>query len=281
MRITGPFAFAVAVTSFSTVLTGCFNEPQTTREEVKPAYVLPAEVTADIAAHRNSEGGITLIGSSNLPEGMRIDAELLAPNGHIQAQDSMNVRADGTFYSEEFTNLGNPWPSGMHKVHVYAYLNSAWQSASILQITGEGGTKLRGRIIEKLDSDVIDSDNIVDLVKMVEFPPVAAQPPTPIASLTKEDDAIEHVKHAVLTVDGQRSATDLAANVDLFMHSQGLYPMGGWSAKKADGGRYLVSFDFHDGDDGEQQAVWEYDPASQHVRYINKRAKTMSWTPAD
>lgn len=276
MRITGSFVF---VTFVSAVLTGCFNEPSTKKEDVKPAYILPAEITVDVSAHRNSGGGITLIGSSNLPEGMRLDAELLAPNDHIQGQTSMTLRADGTFSSEEFTNEGKPWPTGKHKVHVYAYFNSAWQTASILEIAGNGGTKLKGKVIEKQDSDVIDSDNTVSLVKMIDFPSAAAEAAVPKAPRSKEEDAIEHVKRAVLTVDGQRSATDLEANVTLFMQAPKTNPIGGWSAKKSDDGRYLVSFDFRDGDDGEQQAIWEFDPATHRVRYVNKRAKIMSWTP--
>ena len=281
MSITRLLAIAAAVASVSAVLTGCFNEPPTAKEEIKPAYILPAEITIDVSAHRNSGGGIILIGSSNLPEGMRLDAELLAPNSHIQGQTSMNVRADGAFYSEEFTNDGKPWPTGRHKVHVYSYFNGAWQTNSILQITGEGGMKLKGKVIKKQDSDVIDSDNTVDLVKMVDFPSFVAEPAAPKAPSNKEGDAIEQVKHAVLTVDGQRSATDLESNVDLFMQGAGLHSTGGWSAKKSDDGRYLVSFAFQDGDYGEQQAIWEFDPVTHRVRYVNKRAKIMSWTAAD
>jgi hypothetical protein len=138
---------------------------------------------------------------------------------------------------------------------------------------------VKGPAIKKQDSDVVDSDNIVDVSKLLLFPPLAKHDAN--SGAPSGADAIARVKHAVLTVDGERSATDLEANVDLFMKSEGLYPMGGWSAKKSDDGRWLVSFDFHDGDDGEQQAIWEYDPATHHARYINKRAKTMSWTPAD
>jgi hypothetical protein len=180
------------------VLTGCFNEPPTANEQVRPAYILPAEITIDFSAHRNSGAGITLTGSSNLPEGTRLDAELLAPNGHIQGQTSMNVRADGAFYSEEFTNDGKPWPSGKHKVHVYAYFNGAWQTNSILQITGKGGIKLKGKVIKKQDSDVIDSDNTIDLVKMVDFPSLAAEPAAPKVPLSNKGDAIEHVEGGVV-----------------------------------------------------------------------------------
>jgi hypothetical protein len=65
----------------------------------------------------------------------------------------------------------------------------------------------------KKDSDMTDSDNTVDFVKMVDFSPVAAQPAAPKPPLTKEEDAVEHVKHALLKVDRRRSTTDLEATL--------------------------------------------------------------------
>jgi hypothetical protein len=65
------------------------------------------------------------------------------------------------------------------------------------------------------------------------------------------------------------------------MQGLGMHPMNGWSAQKADDGRYLITFDIYDGYDGEQQAIREFDSTTHHVRYINKWAKIMSWMPAD
>ena len=62
MSIPRLLAIAAAAASVRAVLTGCFNEPPTAKEEIKPVYILPAEITIDVSAHRESGGGITLIG---------------------------------------------------------------------------------------------------------------------------------------------------------------------------------------------------------------------------
>jgi hypothetical protein len=157
------------------LLTSCFDEESAPKEQAKPAkpaYILPAEVSVEVSAHRTDDGQITIVGTTNLPAGTRIDAELVSPSGKNQGQDQMFVRGDGSIHSSEFSDDGRPWPSGMHKVEISAYFNGAWQSPQILQIVGEGGSKLKGKLIthpEYFDK----SDNVIDFTKALDFPPAS------------------------------------------------------------------------------------------------------------
>ncbi len=42
---------------------------------------------------------------------------------------------------------------------------------------------------------------------------------------------------------------------------------------------FEVSYDFFNGGEGEQQAVWAANIASGEVKYVNENAKIFSWTP--
>lgn len=256
-----------------TIFCGCKEDgPLPVKPATKSAYVLPQKIGLDFSVERNETGGVIVVGSTNLPDGTKLGAEVAEPSGG-DAEDFHIFVQDGSFRSEPFSNGGRPLPAGKRRVHMLAYFNGAWQTGDVLNIVGEGGAKLQGSVIKLQDSDVVDSDKILDLTKTVYVPPLAPRDP--------EEVALEHVKKATLTVDGDRSATNLEENVELFMASPGLRPAGGWSAKRQGNGTFAVTYDFIDGQDGEQQALWAYNPASGSVKYVNKRAKLMSWTPAD
>lgn len=265
------------------LLIGCWDTDSTKKPQgdSKSAYVLPSEITVDFTAERGDDGTVFVVGSTNLPDGTKLGAEITEPGGGLAQDYDIFVR-DGKFRSQGFSNGSRPIPPGKRNVHMLAYFNGAWQSREVLQIVGEGGARLRGQPIKLEDPDVTDSDKLVDLTKVVDVPAVdrrgsaLGQAPS-----VTEEDTLESVKHAVLTVDGRKSATDLEANVELFMQSPGIHPAGGWSVQKPDNGKFLVTYDFIDGEDGEQQAIWEFDPVTRKVRYLNKRAKLMSWTPAE
>jgi hypothetical protein len=90
------------------------------------------------------------------------------------------------------------------------------------------------------------------------------------------------VKEAVLEVPGLgRSSPSVEGGVQWFMDSPGIKPARGWSAKRLQGDSYTVSFDFFNGEAGEEQAIWGANLATTEVRYINKNAKSFSWLPKD
>jgi hypothetical protein len=70
-------------------------------------------------------------------------------------------------------------------------------------------------------------------------------------------------------------------NVKLFMSAPGLSEAKGWSARAQGGAAYDVTYDFMNGDHGEQQAVWSADLQSGKVKYVNENAKLFSWTPSN
>jgi hypothetical protein len=137
-----------------------------------------------------------------------------------------------------------------------------------LRIFGEGGKRLNGAIVKLTDPDVIDSDKMIDVMRVVVFPPVS-----------EATNAILLVKKAILTVDGRRSSTDIETTIALFEKDPEIRPSSGWRARKNGASVYLVTYGFIDGASGNKSAIWEVDAKSRKVRYINMAAKTFSWMP--
>jgi hypothetical protein len=163
-----------------------------------------------------------------------------------------------------------PFPVGQYKVDFIAYFNGAWQTREVIAaLGGEEGEKLKGKILKATDTDVIDSPKTLDYQQMMSFP-----------ALTSEAKAIALVRAAILTVpDSGRSSGDVQANLDLFMTSPGMRVGKEWSAKAKTPTEYEVSYDFINGGEGEQQAIWSANLSSGEVKYVNKNAKIFSWTP--
>lgn len=163
-----------------------------------------------------------------------------------------------------------PFPAGKFKIRFESYFNGAWQTPEVLAILGgDYSKKLNGPIIKATDKDVIDSPKVVDYVATLPFPP-----------LSSEAKAINLVRAIILTVPGKgRSSGDVQANVDLFMSSPGIKAGKGWAAKRQRPTIYQVTYDFIDGTQGDEQAIWSANIASGEVKYVNENAKIFSWTP--
>jgi hypothetical protein len=238
-------------------------------------YVMPSELTLEISAERGSDGKIFIVGSTNLPDGTKIGAEV--PIG--QAQDySMRV-SGGKFRSVGFSDHDHPLSQGPHKIRLLSYFNEAWQTPETLKILGKGGSNLKGKLFKREDSEVVDSNTMLDAIRTVQFPALSSGSASSVA--ISDMVPIGLVKKAILTVDGSRSATDVETNIALFMKSPGLKPAAGWSAKNTGGTKYTVLYSFINGDLGEEQAIWEVDVATKKIQYVNKNAKNFSWTPKD
>lgn len=236
-------------------------------------YVLPTEIKLDARAERGSEGEILIVGSTNLPDGMRLGVDILAGQ-KIEAQDWHLVVRNGLFRSAAFIKGKQLYPAGNHMVRFLSVFNGAWQIPQVLAIVGTGGKNLHGKLFKQTDPDVIDSDKELEQVRTINFPPFNPDPTW---------KAIHLVKTAVLTVPGLgRSATDIQENIALFMKAPGVAPEPGkdWSATKSSGNAYSVAFDFLDGGKP-AQAIWSVDLSTGVVKYVNKSAKAFSWTPKD
>jgi len=212
-----------------------------------------------------------------------------APN--VVASDNDVVVKDGKFASSplwltvpntRFTRKGwpkgvsvndrlKPFPENELTVHFESMFNRAWQTPQVITaLGGEDGKKLKGPILKATDADIIDSPMVVDYLLTLAIPPISL-----------EAEAISLVKSSILTLpDKGRSAGDIQANLDLYLSYPGLHAGKGWTAKVMSPNDYEVSYDFIDGDNGEQQALWVANLTTGKVKYENENGKIFSWTPA-
>lgn len=257
-------------------------------------HSLPSEFFIRAAAERGPEGEVVIEGSTNLPDAMKMSVEIVAkkyprPPAAIEPYVALDAdlitlahgrfRSRGLFRRYGYDRYGynrpeqttRPFPPGKYEVHFTSIFNENAQTPEILALVGPGGKKLHGKMFEPQDPDVVDSDFKLDYRETIIFPP-----------LSNEARAIALVKEAVLTVpDLGRSSADVEENIRWFMENPGIKPARGWSAKRTQGDSYTVSFDFINGEEGEQQAIWSANLATAEVRYINKHAKVFSWLPRD
>lgn len=278
-------------------MVGCDSPTNTGQSTSIPAK--PFDRTADLilSAHvdRNDIGQVIVSGTTNLPDGLKMWVEVESgrlPLGAPKdvATDENVVVSNGKFSTvplwlevpnTRFTKKGWPknlkvdarqvvFPSGTYKVHFEAYFNGAWQTPAVLSETGnQEGKNLRGPILKPTDPDVIDSPKIVDYLIALSF-----------GSVTPTAKAVNLVRTAILTVpDKGRSCGDIQANLDLSMSYPGLQTAKGWSATAKSPTLFEVSYDFIDGSEGEKQAIWTANLATNEVKYVNENAKIFSWTP--
>lgn len=246
-------------------LYGCSSE-STTQPSPNP-YVMPKEFAIAPTAERGPEGEIYISGTTNFPDGMKMWVQL----GPKKAQEDAIVRRGHFRSGPLYLKVATP-VTGRQRLEFIAYFNGAWQNNTVLSLLGEEGKNLHGKLFKQTDPDVIDSPKILDATFNVTLPPLAP-----------ETAAISIVKHAILTVpDFGRSATDIEENLALFTKpGTGVKPGKGWSAAPAGPSLFNVSYDFINGDEGEQQAIWSVNVATKQVKYVNHNAKLFSWTPKD
>jgi hypothetical protein len=246
------------------LLCGCSSGPTSVSESAtRKPYSLPADFFLNPVAERGPEGEIYISGTTNLPDGMQMWVVL----GRKGAEQKTFVSGEH-FRSGPHFEKGKTPITGTQPVEFSAYFNGAWQSNSVLSLVGEGGKNLHGRLFKLKDPDVTDSDTVLDAKFTLSLPPIPL-----------ETNAINIVKHAVLTVPGNgKSATDIEDNLALFATS-GVKPINGWSASRSGANVYNVSYDFDDGGKGEQQAIWSVNIVTKQVKYVNHYAKIFSWTP--
>ncbi len=298
MKSVGPVVsenvcMGLLILAVSLAAVACNSErPNNAPSKREPAsYVLPSEFFLRATAGRGPEGEVYIDGSTNLPDGLKLDVEVMSlgrepgPTGTVTVQGGQfrspglmtrspnpNFRPEMTAWPKAGNSkyVGVPFPPCKRKVHFTAYFNSASQKPEVLKVIGEGGKKLTGTMFKQTDPDVIDSDRTLDYSQLVELPP-----------LTPEAEAINLVERAVLTVNGMgKSSTDIGQNIEFNMATPGFHPGKGWSARLTGDRTYTVSFDFiTDDKEGEHEAVWSANLATRKVNYVNMAAKYMSWTP--
>ena len=296
------FLMGTVVLAAGLVIAGCHESHSDSTADPSPAgsalnaFSPDRDLFIDASASRLVDGRIVISGSTNLPEGLKLwvnveegklplgapkslagDENVIVHSGKITTQPLWMAVPNTRFTKTGWPTGINvndrevPFPARAFKVHFVSYFNGAWQSKEIIAVVGgEGAKPLKGKIIKAENPDVIDSSKIVDYTPTFTFPP-----------LSPEGKAISLVRAAIMTVpDEGRSTGDVQAVVDMFMVSPGLKIANGWAAKKDGATTYTVSFDFINGSQGEQQALWQADLATGKVKYVNENGKLFSWAPS-
>ncbi len=274
---------------------GASADPSPSGSALK-AFSPDRDLFIDASASRLVDGRIVVFGTTNLPEGLKLwvnveegklplgapksvagDENVIVHQGKFTTQPLWMAVPNTRFTKTGWPSTVNvkdrevPFPARAFKVHFESYFNGAWQSKDIIAaVGGEGAKPLKGKIIKAENPDVIDSSKTVDYTPSLTFPP-----------LSPEGKATSLVRAAIMTVPDQgRSTGDVQAVVDMFMASPGLKAAKGWDAKKDGLTTYSVSFDFINGSQGEQQALWQADLATGKVKYVNENGKLFSWAPS-
>ncbi len=161
-----------------------------------PRYTLPAEPTLEAHALRGPEGESYIVGSTNLPDGMKMLVHVGAPKV-IASDNRVHVHnskfetitlweiVPNSYFNSKLAKLPDgpklkfrqrPLRAGNYKVQFEAYFNSGWQKPEVLtMLGGEGGKSLKGKMFKVLNSDVIDSSKKLDYSMMIEFPPLTPE----------------------------------------------------------------------------------------------------------
>jgi len=237
------------------------------------------DVAVDVALLRDLYDGIAVVGETNLPEGTKIMVDLRSAGAmeyHAQASGCVTARR---IFVGPFMLGESPLPQRWYQIELCAYFNEAWaQPAHVVDMTGFDGAKLGGKLISPLDPDLDESEYAVRA--FFECPAPATQLECALGD-AEIIAAIGALKESVLRVPGhthELSSECVGDVVNRFMGAPGLREREGWQAVLAIPGVVEVTYSFWDGQ-CPGLARWQVIPRSGEVRYRNRSAKQMSWSP--
>jgi hypothetical protein len=105
------------------------------------SYVLPSNFFLHATSHRQSDGGITIEGDTNLPEGMKMWV-IVHVRKRTAAQDTNVFVTSGHVYTTSlWDDIYRPreiFPAGKYRVEFLSIFNRGWQTPEILNLVGEG-----------------------------------------------------------------------------------------------------------------------------------------------
>lgn len=244
----------------------------------RPVSAQALDVVIGLVAHRDSNDGLVLVGTANLPDGTCLMAELSRSGDSRPLGQAKFKVLDGMFVAGPFANKGHPYPHGWYDAEIVSYFNEAWQQPLVtLSLAGAQGRNLVGRFVESTDRDIDDPEFRVRATFECVAPPLSNQR---MPSQSEISRAVEIVKNAVLTVDGRRSAGPIHQVVNCFLSSPGITPRDGWSCDRQANGLIRVVYSFWDGAKP-SLAEWSVLLETGEVRYRNRFAKRFSWIPED
>lgn len=138
--------------------------PDTRQTQTEKQYDLskqkPAEagkaINVDFAleSERGSDGGVRILGRTNLPHGMTLMLQLRGTASKYFARDSMEV-INGQVVSAWFSDGGKPLPPGLYEVEISSGLPDL-QPSAVRSVIGQTGENLAGPIRTFMGSKMVD-----------------------------------------------------------------------------------------------------------------------------
>jgi len=264
---------------------GSKNTPSTpTATPYKPDPNLKTLISG-LTASRDQYGGVIVTANAALPDGTEVMINF-GPVANQKAFGQAKVKVSGgRLVSPAFTNKNVPWPSGTYQAAFFCRFDAAWQTPAVRAITGEGGVNLPKAALKSQDPDLPASAQTrfeMDVKLKVELDKEKAATGSP-----EEAAAIAKVKAARLTLPGgQGKSHDTVGVAVKTFASAGSFISDSlkWSAEKQDG-LWIVTFSFLDrglngNSDTPSKAQWSFNSKTGEVKYLDKNAKNLSWTPS-
>jgi hypothetical protein len=264
------------------------NSSSSSNAKSELTYTVPNEITLTASASRDETDGTVISGTTNLPNGTKLGVELMS-KGRATSQDFDVIVAAGNFRSAPFRKGTSPISPGRRRLHIFTYFTNLWQSPTVLNLVGNGGSKLKASgLVRAEDAQLIDADKVLDYAANVIIPPLGSgatqtAAPTQSSAEARQAKAIEIVKKAVLVVDGDRSSMNVEDGVLYYFGFPGIRMGTGWSATQTADNTFNVVLDAINSDgkgkEWHEKAIWEVNVVTKKVLYRTKMAKAFSWIP--
>jgi hypothetical protein len=245
----------------------------------RPLTATGLDVVMAVSLQRDLNEGVLVVGETNLPEGTKLSCQLRCQDADKYIAQAKCCVTDRHLLFGPFMCSGEPLPQQWYQIEICSYFNDPWeQPPHVLELTGYDGKKLIGKLARPLDADLNESEYAVEAKYECPAPPLRSESPL------SEDEisaAIILLQKSVLFVEGHdepKSSEAVGDVVRRFMSTSELREREGWSAIVLVPGIVNVSYSYWDRD-SPKIAEWQVMPRSKEVRYRNRPAKYMSWSP--
>jgi len=237
------------------------------------------DVAMEVSLQRASDGGVVVVGKTNLPTGTKLMLDLRGSGSNSYYGTSRSEVHGGFLVSQPFPDDGTPLRQDWYGVRVLAYINGPWkQPKQVEAILGKHGAHLVGEFAVPIDPDVEDSDVRFEAQFECLAPAPSSQGPMSDAELGEALDLLRRSRLEVRGHEKPLSHNPVGEVVGWFLGTSGLSIRDGWRATEHVPGVVEIGFSFWNGE-RPAEALWHVIPSSGSVRYRNRHAKYMSWSP--
>jgi hypothetical protein len=112
------------------------------------------KVDVSLELERGADGRVRILGTTNLPRGMTLMADLRKVDAEYFAQDKVEV-VNGRISTTWFSDAGKALPSGAYEVNISSPL-PALQPAAVRAVIGQKGENLSGPTKTSMGSKMVD-----------------------------------------------------------------------------------------------------------------------------